>query len=178
MNESNFISLLGLILAISAFVSGYLQYIKAQKWKRAEFAVKEIKEYENKENIRFAMKMLDWNNTEYVIKGIKTIINDEKLADSLREHDKLNNFDSTEIFIRECFDDYFISLERYNHYIESNLVTSQEFKPYLNYWLDIIGNKDNNRKPKECREAILNYLKIYNYAGVIDLLSRYGYNHS
>ena len=164
------------MLGTIAFISGYLQYIKTQKWKRAEFVVKEVKEYENKEKIQLAMKMLDWNRTLYIVKGEEIIIDDEILTVALRKHDKLNNFDSKEIFIRECFDDYFVSLERFNHYIESNLVTIQEFKPYLRYWLDIIGNKDNDRKPTECRKAIFNYLETYDYSGVIKLLSRYGYS--
>jgi|GEM_PF-5312979 len=69
MNPANLIGLAGVISGSIAFVVGLLQYARAQKWKRAEFAAKKFKEFKPKPAIANAnaMPMLDWNSRIYEI---------------------------------------------------------------------------------------------------------------
>ncbi len=179
MTTSESISLLGVTIGFGAFISGYFQYIKAQRWKRAEFVAKEMKEFEAKPKVKLAMQLLDWNARKYDIGSSDgeqdTVIHDGIIKDALRVHDETSIFTPTEVFIRDVFDGYFDSLERFNHFIESGLVTPEEFKPYLIYWIEILGDINNTRKPRECRAALWSYLVAYGYSGVVKLLARYGF---
>lgn len=152
MKASELISLIGVFVGLGAFISGYIQYVKAQKWKRAEFVAKEIKEFEAKPKIKLAMQLLDWNARKYDIGDSddekEILIHDRILGEALRPHNERSSFNPTEVFIRDVFDAYFDSLERFDHFIESGLVTPEEFRSYLTF---------------------------YGYTGVINLLSRYGY---
>ena len=65
MKPNDWIALFGVVAGLIAFLSGLYQYIKAQQWKKAEFVVKEIKEFEADTQINLAMQMLDWNSREY-----------------------------------------------------------------------------------------------------------------
>jgi hypothetical protein len=40
----------------------------------------------------------------------------------------------------------FDRLERFEYFLEAGLVSSKEFTPYLGYWLNILGNENNDRK--------------------------------
>ncbi|HEY6331626.1 MAG TPA: hypothetical protein VI756_20035 [Blastocatellia bacterium] len=46
--------------AIMALLFGLLQYRKSERWKRAEFVAKEIKEFESDPLVQNAMLMIDW----------------------------------------------------------------------------------------------------------------------
>lgn len=179
MAPQEVISLIGVFVGLGAFISGYIQYVKAQKWKRAEFVAKEIKEFEARPKVKLAMQLLDWNVRKYDIGDADNekdvVIHDGILEEALRPHDAKNSFNPTEVFIRDIFDSYFDSLERFNHFVESGLVTPEEFRPYLKYWIEILGDINNNRKPEKCREAFWTYLDFYGYTGVINLLSSYGF---
>src|SRR4051812_8365932 len=76
--------------ALIAFIVGLIQYRHAQRWKRAEFVAKEIKEFKNDPAIRNALLMLDWNeryielfpNREDPIKR-SVLVNDDLLCRAL-----------------------------------------------------------------------------------------------
>src|SRR5437763_11822396 len=61
MELGHWISLGTAVAALIAFIVGLAQYRHAQRWKRAEFVAKEIKELKSDPAIRNALLMLDWN---------------------------------------------------------------------------------------------------------------------
>ena len=184
INTGNWIALLGISGGIIAFITGFIQYIKAQRWKRAEFVAKEIKEFESKQAIKVAFQMLDWNVREYELytkekksTEQKILIDDDKLISALVLHiDKKSYFTDEEIFIRDIFDQLLDAFERFEHFIQSGLVSQEDFRPYLIYWIEIMGDMDCRRKPKQFYESLWSYIDFYGYYGVQKFFSRYSYD--
>lgn len=182
MTPTNWITLVGVISSLSAFLAGLLQYIKAQKWKRAEFVAKEIKEFESNHTIQIAMQMLDWNARKFKLfqeeesDEREVVVNDDILCSALVPHDETTKFTRVQLCIRDIFDHFLDALVRFEHFIQSDLVNHKEFRPYLIYWIEIMGNKDSKRKPSIFYERLWGYIVFYKYSHVQKLFSRYGYD--
>jgi hypothetical protein len=182
MDSGDYVALLGVIAGLIAFIVGLIQYVRAQLWKRAEFVAKEIKEFESKRDVQMTMQMLDWNLREFKLfpekkpGEQKVLITDEILSSALVPHEeRIGGFNEVEVCIRDIFDQFLDGLERFEHFIESGLVTHKEFYPYLIYWIKIIGDRNSGRKPPEFYDSFWKYLDSYGYSGVQKLLGRYGY---
>lgn len=210
MNASNWITLTGVMTTSAAFLFGLLQYSRSQKWRRAEFAAKEFKEFKSTPIIADAMLMLDWNHRIYKIeknsypfelsekeekqggKGeeyFSIVVDDTVLANALVHHShkercpsperRQPGFTLPEVYVRDAFDEFLEGLQMFENFIESRLVSEDNFRPYLFYWLDIIGNKNNHStKPDWCRSNIWHYIDAYGYKSVQKLCSRFGYDIS
>jgi hypothetical protein len=177
------------VAAAIAFLAGLVQYRHAQRWKRAEFVAKEIKDFKNDPAVRNALLMLDWNEryvelfpTQQDPARRSVLVNDELLGRALaplpdksaaRLHE---DFKAEEIAIRAAFDQLFDALERFEYFIQAGLVSRKEFDPYLIYWIEIIGNRRSNRKPPRVLDNLWAYVDSYSYSGVQKLLRHYGYN--
>jgi hypothetical protein len=189
MDLGNWISLGAAGAALIAFLVGLIQYRQAQRWKRAEFVAKEIKELKSDLAIRNALMMLDWNE-RYIelfpgredLAKRSVLVNDDLLCRALaplpdksaaRLHE---DFKEEEIAIRAAFDQLFDAVERLEYFIQAGLVSRREFDPYLTYWVEIVGNVKSNRKPPRVLENLWAYIDSYYYSGVQSLMRRYGYN--
>jgi hypothetical protein len=206
MKITEWIGLLGVFSGILAFTAGLLQYMRAQKWKRAEFIAKEFKEFKSFPAVSNAMLMLDWNSRDFIIhkpndygldnqtntgvnsKENDTEINDIVLANALVHHNqkhlsfsperRITGFTTKEAFVRDTFDAFFEGLQIFEQFIQSGLISAAEFKPYLIYWIEIIANDNNISKPEWCRKNIWHYIDAYDYKSVQRLCFRYGYDIS
>jgi hypothetical protein len=189
MELSHWLSLGTVMAALLAFLAGLIQYKHAQRWKRAEFVAKEIKDFKNDPAIKNALLMLDWNERfidlfpeEKDPAKRSVLVKDELLAHALaplpdksaaRLHEDLK---TEEIAIRAAFDQLFDALERFEYFIQAGLVSRTEFDPYLAYWIEIIGDQASKRKPPSVRDSLWAYIDSYYYTGVQKLLRRYGYD--
>lgn len=185
MKPNDWIALFGVVAGLIAFLSGLYQYIKAQQWKKAEFVVKEIKEFEADTQINLAMQMLDWNSREYDLlresskAEKKVLITDENLCMALIPHTaKPSGFEPYQVIIRDVFDQLLDSFEKFEHFIQSGLVAHNDFKPYLIYWIKIIGNRDSGRKTEEFYTCLWAYIDFYGYNGVQSFIKRFGFDIS
>jgi hypothetical protein len=50
------------------------EYIKDVKWKKSEFLSKEVKEFQNDENIKMVFQLLDWNKRKVKLKTAPNLI--------------------------------------------------------------------------------------------------------
>lgn len=173
-----FLKAIGGITAIVLFFIGLRRYTKEQKWKRKEFVAKEIKEFhENKMN-RNAMLMLDWDtrgielypeHPDYEKRNV--LIGRKELAKALLPHHNLTfRFNQDEAIIRDTFDNFLSTLTRFEHFIETGIVSLEDFRPYLRYWISVIAEN----LPEKTRNVLHHYIIVYEYAGVISLVSRFG----
>jgi len=176
------ISLVAVAGGAAAFITGLVQYRQAQRWKRAEFVANELKEFKADPVIHNALLLLDWNEQaielfpqekEPAKRNVR--VEDGILAAALVPHLIRGAFSATEIALRDTFDRLFDRLERFEYFIQAGLVSSQEFEPYLIYWIDILGNENSGRKPPGVVRAFWQYIDFY-YSGVVSLLGRYGYD--
>ena len=62
------------------------------------------------------------------------------------------------------------SLTRFHHFIETGIVTIDDFRPYLRYWIDIIANK----LPLLPRDVLHHFIIKYEYNEVIKLVEKFG----
>ena len=173
-----FLKGIGGIAAIIIFIIGFKRYNKEQKWKRKEFVAKEIKEFhENKMN-KNAMLMLDWDTRNIELfpehpdfEKRNALIGRKELERALLPHHNLTfKFNKDEAIIRDTFDHFLTSLTRFEHFIDTEIVELEDFKPYLNYWIDTITED----LPEKTRNVLHHYIIAYEYVGVINLVSRFG----
>ncbi|MCL1821219.1 MAG: hypothetical protein FWG22_00180, partial [Prolixibacteraceae bacterium] len=172
---------------------GIYQYIKAQKWKKAEFVSKEIKEFYNDFDIKRAFTLLDWNSNELVLKENELdekkkihftddlifsslALNENKGCDLAGFNNDLTGFSKEEVVIRGIFDSLLGWLIMFNSYIETKLVTAEDLRPYLIYWIQILADADNNRKPEKVRKQIWKYIDA-NYGILREFCGKFGFKH-
>lgn len=173
-----FLKGIGGITAIILFIIGFKRYNKEQKWKIKEFVAKEIKEFhENKMN-KNAMLMLDWDtrnielypeHPDYEKRNV--LIGRKELERALLPHHNLTfKFSKDEAIIRDTFDHFLTTLTRFEHFIETEIVSLEDFRPYLRYWIDTIAED----LPVRARNVLHHYIIAYEYIGVINLVKRFG----
>jgi hypothetical protein len=168
------------IIALAVFIKGLIEYVKAQKWKKAEFVANQIKEFNTDANVRLAKLMLDWENREVKLFPEKEpiIITEELLLNALTpESYKLRGeqhvgFSEEEAKIRDIFDEFFDKLGIFNQYIEVNLIRFRDIKPYFTYWIQVLNGQVDNCHSKELILQISKYLKRYGYEDVLALLEK------
>lgn len=172
--------------AALAFGISLWQYRRAQAWKRAEWIASEMRIFFDDPRINNALSMLDWGK-RYLPLLLKTPLDDEPRAFLYRGKDLLHALTSKrnrqqrpytneEISIRDCFDRLLDGLERIENFIKAGLVRHKELAPYLNYWMLLIGDKHNGRKPEHIIVRLWTYIDDYRYTGVQTLLGRFGYD--
>jgi hypothetical protein len=184
MDTHDLIALLGVVLGGIAFIVGFLQYLKAQAWKQAEFVAAEMKAMFSDPYVKFALHLLDWNETTYDLRlftgddRLRAVhFSDLSLAAALTPHcDRPKGFNKAEVQIRQAFDELFGRMQQFEHYMKSNLVKEDSVLPYLRYWLDLIANPSDDRKPIGVLHGIWRYIAFYRYDDVQHFFERYGYN--
>lgn len=199
------VSVLGFGGAIAALAFGLAQYRRSEQWKRGEFVAKEMKEFESNPEVRNAIFMIDWgirpinldlvpNATEQnmirvtretqwralVPHTLKQEYEDPSAAwDDESQHETGIRFTATEMRIRDTYDTFLSYLERFANHVKSKLVTAEEFKPYLFYWIDSITNVQDVADydgDAEWRCALLTFINYYDYKGVAFLFDQYERN--
>jgi hypothetical protein len=88
---------------------------------------------------------------------------------------KERKFTDEEREIRDSFDRLLDRLERFEIFIEEGLISYDELRPYLAYWMQLIGNKKFGRKRPEYIERLWIYIDEYGFRGVQLLSARFGY---
>jgi hypothetical protein len=169
------------IISLSLLIKGIYEYTKAQKWKKAEFVSKEIKEFNNDFDIKRAMILLDWNSSELALKTNeiegenKFYFNDDLIISALQTHKESHIFSVKEVIIKGVFDSLFDRLTMFDNYIETGLIRTKDIKPYLIYWIRILADSKNDRKSKEVRNQIWHYIDEYGYDRIRSFCYKFGF---
>lgn len=158
---------------------------KLIRGKKLEFIAKEIKEFFNDFDNKRAFLLLDWNRIDIPIQEgeiknnpKKIIIDDNILFTSLIHHSQKQNdgFTEEETLVRKVFDHFLFKLGIFNQFINTGLITEKDLKPYLIYWLELIGKLDNGRKSNTLILQIWKYINLYENTDVINLFKRYDFD--
>lgn len=173
-------------IAVAAFVIAIWQYWKAQKWKRAEFVAAEIKEAFADPIIRNALYFLDWNEKNYDLREredqkhlINVVVDDEIFKRALTPHKlRPEGFSEIEERIRVTFDDFLGRLQRFEYFIETRLVSTNDVIPYWRYWLNLITTPSAEQKSHDVVDAIWLYIDSYGYSDIRRFVNRFGYDVS
>ena len=81
-----------------------------------------------------------------------------------------------EVTLRDWFDEFLEGLESFDALIESGLVSTAELKPFIIYWIQIIGDRSFRRKGGSgFYDQLFHYIYWSGYSGVQSLFERYGF---
>jgi hypothetical protein len=175
------VGIIGLLGTLGTLLAGVYQYAKAQKWKRSEFAAKELDKLNNDPILSLACTFLDWTGRAFVVpeaykhkisKG--TFIHDwdtlaKAMAPDIKPDDGREGFTWQEVLYRDVFDHLFTYLVLLNHYVEIGLVSKKDIF-ILKYWLEqITGSPLADHKP-----IFEGYIESFGYRGVNELSRKLG----
>lgn len=169
------------LISLSLLIKGIYEYTKAQKWEKAEFTSKEIKEFYNDFEIKRALILLDWNSNELDLKKNeiegknKFPFTDELIVSALKTHRDSPAFSDEEVIIKGIFDYLLDRLTMFDNYIETGLISVNDIKPYLIYWIKILADKQNDRKSTEVRSQIWKYIDEYGYDRIRSFCIKFGF---
>lgn len=181
------ITKLGVLAAALVFLIGLYQYQVGQTWKQEEFLAGTINDFGGRMSVENAKKMIELLMFYPQGRNIRLYpdapdsgsqsIKADNILKALNP-DKTDDLTDDEKQIRECFDAFFSRLERFEHYIESNLVSEGSVYIYLNYWINVLIGRATIRgkEPllsKEYLEVLKRYIKYYEFPKVDALLDRY-----
>lgn len=202
------LTIFGLIGTVIALVFGYVQYRKADRWKRAEFLAKELKEFFDDPDVKNVLLMIDWGSRRINLLHIDdknperyplvtrrlqvsalmphTLLvsnggsdaEGEKMSESSGSEDWTSKFSVEEARIRDSYDRFLDYLERFASYVQSKLVSVKEIDPYLRYWINDIAAYTENADDAAWTCTLFSYIEFYGFSKVQDLFRRYGYGIS
>ncbi|MGG6237725.1 lipase family protein [Nodosilinea sp. AN01ver1] len=81
-----------------------------------------------------------------------------------------------EVTLRDWFDSFLGGLEYFEIMIESGLVTAEEIKPFIIYWINLIGDRRYRRKGGSgFYDKLFHYIHWAGYGRVQKLFERFGF---
>jgi hypothetical protein len=164
-----------IIIGVLTLVFGVVEYRKAQIWHRAEFIAEEMRHFESKLEVRETMKMIRWDGTNVKLfpeqpQGKDTSwVDNDVLRSALQPTAIAFKAEGAEARIKDYFDVFFESLERFEHFIRAGLVDKKDLEPYLDQWVTALGDTGRS-KQKILRE----YVHCSKYLGVEHLIELWG----
>lgn len=170
------IKILTITLAFLGLLKALFEYTKAQKWKKAEFLAKEMKEFFADVDVKNATLMLDWNEIEIHTNCDQHFLFTDNLLKEALKHHKERTFPGELATVRQIFDNFLFKLGMFQSYIESNLVSKKDLEPYLKYWIEIIADPQKMRKNDEDIKQLWKFINNYEYEAIVKLFKNFGYN--
>ena len=163
--ESDFVLIAGLVTSLK----WVWEYSQSRKFEKNKFLLERIEKFNNLESTEKVQKILDWNSIKIEINDVSVKVDDSLILEALKTHDQKASFDSTEVYLRQIFDDYFTGITELIILSNTGLVDKRNLKKFLKYWVDILnGNKRN--KPEIFVQTISNYINFYGYEEVSKFL--------
>jgi len=183
------VSFFGLGGTLVAAIIAVRTFRRTEKWKRAEFLAREMKEFFDNPRVRTALTLIDWSSRnvplldqsapEFVTREDQcralvphVLPNEPVVSDIERSSKDIGSskvpFSIKEAAIRDCFDAFLDGLERFSNYVQTGLVDISALRPYLGYWIDDIYSytPDMDEADAEWSAILLTYIQFYNYSGV------------
>ena len=156
------------IVAAIGLAFGLQQYVKAQHWKRCEFIAIQINSFESNPLVRRAMYMLDFRQGVFTVEGKEIAFDTDMLIAAVANHEiKHDHPNLKETQVRLAFCDFFEGIERFHHFVESELISQDDIEPYLPYWIKRFTDKD--QKGEDFIYSIWTFIDAYEYTGVRQL---------
>ena len=164
-----------------AFLIGLWQFRRAQRWKRVEFVAGEAEKFFNDESVKAALAMLDWSQKSIALFRYRDP-NDTRLiwvtyqlvAGSLSTNPN-QTYDSKSTAIREIFDRFLTSIERFENFIQAGVVKESDLRPYFHYWTNLLSGSDK-KSPRVTAELLPQFWRFvthYGYGKVVHFVKRY-----
>ena len=195
----------GALLGGSALGLGVFYYIRQQQWQRTEFLRQAVREFESDPEVWNALKILDFEEyRDYVLPvqcskqeaAVSFRVSDRLLCNALASHsqrtrqkhqlERSQDHDQIDLeamrqyqietTLRDWFNKMLNGLEHFGYLMESGLFTYEELRPWLNYWIKLIGDPAYRRPgASEFYDALYSYIHHSGFFGVQRLFEQFGY---
>jgi hypothetical protein len=109
---------------------------------------------------------------------IKSIAAADSAADdgAMDGEGRVGEFTKLEVMLRDTFDTFLDGLERFASFVDSRLVTADEFRPYLAYWIDDLATDQGDSDDARWRCVLLTYIHFYRFDGVVRIFNALGHD--
>jgi hypothetical protein len=193
------VAILGLGATFVAGFVGFRTFLRTEKWKRAEFLAREMKEFFGARGVQNALLLIDWGARDVPLfdpaasHGGRVHVTRRLQVFALRPHTLLDDavgsdlvqgagdtgpsearYTPEEAAIRDCYDAFLDGLERLSSYVQTGLVDVADLRPYLNYWVNDIHAPARDGEDAAWAAAFLTYIHFYKFAGVQWLFRAFG----
>ncbi len=168
-------TIVALIIGSGGLIFGLYQYTIAQKWKKSEFAAKQLEMIINDPILLMCCTCLDLETRKMVVPAqYREMMDDDTfihkwnvLSTAMLPEAEQFSFTWQEVIYRDSFDYFFNYFERIDHYISIGLITVKDVSN-LEYWLRQIAT------PRFTEKNIFEkFIKAYEYTGVLSLMNRF-----
>ena len=154
------------------------KYFEELRWRRQKFASELWASFSEREHNKKAMVMLDWvRSVELPIPSAKEPstqrVTTGDLISSLQVHAHNTTFTPKHAAVRDIFDAFLTDLTEIEHHIDRGLITFDQVKAYLLYWLKAMtgtGHVQHKGLPKQLSQ----FIEAYEYRGIKSLCARAG----
>ena len=158
-----------LIAGLATTLRWVWEYSQNRKFEKNKFLLERIEKFNSLPSTQKMQKLLDWNSIKIDIDGVPTKIDDAILIEALKTHDQKSSFDSTEVYLREIFDDYLTGLTELIILSKTGLVDKGNLKRFLQYWINILNGTKQN-KPQSLVETFERFIDYYGYSKVSEFI--------
>lgn len=172
---------LALLGAATAFFVGLWQYVRAQRWRRAEWVAREVSAFIQDPAVRSALHMIDWGDRSVRLftaesreDGELVRVTDDMVAKALQHHgQRPDGFSVHEAAIRDAFDRFLDGLERLEAFLQAGLISGSDVRPHVAYWIHHIRSAQSGDGTVERLVQLRAYIEAYGYVGVQSLFGRF-----
>jgi len=144
------------ITAIITSIKWVYEYSNKLKWEKNKFLLERLKLFFQDKNTKNVQLILDWNKIKINYNEEIILVDDDILYEALQTHDVKHKFNSTEIFLRNSFDEYFDKLTEFVILAESGMISKKKLRTFLKYRIYILSSKKNSKNNK-----MINQFKVY-----------------
>lgn len=162
------------------FGTGLYQYYRSQVWKKSEFAAAQLQRLTDDPTLALCCIFLDWGPRKIAVPKEYSVFTDnnetsfvhnwDNLKTAMKPEYKEANFQFPLVLYRDSFDQFFVYLDRINHYIGIGLFKVEDVYP-LSYWLNEL--KASRYLQAKDQHVFLTFIDHYHYTGVRSLMKKF-----
>ncbi len=181
MDAKDVIAAVTPILGLTGLTFGLYQYYVAQKWKRSEFAAKQLEQLRTEPELSLLCKLLDWRKRQLPVPAQYLSLANTPLfehnwtifAEAMIEGRRESNYTWQQAMYRDLVDRLCEYLQGLNHYVSVGLINPGDIATVA-YWLQQLASP---RFALEGDEGMfLEFIEFFEYSGVTELMHRFDVN--
>lgn len=170
----NWLGIITIAITLPTIVVGVYEYRSAQKWKRSEFAAKQIERLYSDEKLRAGLRIFEWKYRDFPMPKEYSNAYDEKIfyhdwekvTNALSAEMKKEKFHAYSAIYLDVLDRYFDFLEQVSHYEDIGLFEVSDLGNIC-YAATLIEKNEYDKN-----KLVFRYLKKYEYDGVFELIEK------
>lgn len=179
MEAKDYAAMATAFLALIGLGFGLYQYYVAQKWRRSEFAAKQLEQLVTDPELSLLCKLLDWKRRDLPVPKKYRALTDATtfehnwtiLAEAMIEGRREGRYTWQQAMYRDLLDHFCEYLQTLNHYLSIGLIDLRDTAT-LKYWLKELKHPRFAAPGDE--RMFMEFIRVFGYTGVTRLMDRFG----